>query len=70
MGRWETLTPHTQAAVVVCLRGWLQLGDDPLIEAALATLDPHGVEPAPVVPYQAGHRGDTTDTHLPTEETS
>ena len=44
-GRWENLTDRQQTAVLLNLRGWLQLGDDPDIRAALAVLDPPGTCP-------------------------
>ncbi|MEU7972180.1 hypothetical protein AB0B48_09060 [Micromonospora sp. NPDC049089] len=42
-GRWETLTADQQAAVLTNLRGWLDLGHDPLLRSAIAVLDgdPH-----------------------------
>lgn len=40
-GRWEALTGEQQTTVLLNLRSWLDLGDDPVIRSALNVLCAH-----------------------------
>ncbi|MBQ1064496.1 hypothetical protein [Micromonospora sp. C41] len=56
MGRWEQLTDRQQTAVLANLRGWLQLGDDPDLSAAVHMLtDPLATHPDPADPGYCGN---------------